>query len=33
LDDMGVFSIWVWFMLREIRRHAARQSDLAPPAN
>ena len=32
LDDMGVVSIWVWFILREIRRHAARQSDIAPPA-
>jgi uncharacterized membrane protein YkvA (DUF1232 family) len=32
LDDLGVLSIWAGFMLREIYRHAARQSDTAPPA-
>ena len=31
LDDAGVFSIWAWFIIREIRRHAARQDDAAPP--
>ncbi len=32
LDDLGVLSVGAWFMIREIRRHAARQSDAAPPA-
>lgn len=30
LDDLGVMSLFTWWMVRQIRQHAARQAELPP---